>query len=330
MKKICAVCDVDEQYVNRLINYSNEKKIMPYDLVMFTKVDLLLEYLKDEYLEVLMISEKMEISQINMENIGIVVYLAEEETARTGYIYKYQSADTILKLVALMCRGEQEGDKELEKVGITITGVYSPVGRSYKTTLSLALSTCISKNKKILYINLEEFCGLPQMTGENNGSLSDLIYYYRHNQKKFREKIPEIITTLNGFDYIPVCSSPEDYEEVSTNEWIGFIEFIASMGEYEEIVLDIGNVVHESWKMISICNKVYMPLSRDEVGKNKENRFMDYMKQLGKYEILGKIVTVEIPYDSELAEKCNLEYIEWSSVGEGAKQLIYGQFNGRS
>lgn len=327
MKKVCAIYDADEQYAYRFINYVNDKKLMPYDVIMFTKNELLEEYLKDGRLEILLLSENTGISDLRNTNVGKIIKLSEDEnTVVNGSVYKYQSADTVVKEIFRQLVGETQthSHQDILTVNTDVIGVYSPIGRCHKTVLSLALAMAASRKGKTLYINLEEFCGISEFVSLNQGNLSDLIYHFRHNKNKLAKIFSETIISCNGFDYVPVCSSPEDFEEVMPEEWIEFIKYIISGSVYDTLVLDIGNVVHEPWKLMRVCRVVFMPCVSDIMGTNKVNMFEEYMKIMGQTDIINKIIKADIPYDSELEDGNLLEHLEWSSVGEYARRVLNG------
>lgn len=327
MKKVCAMYDADEQYAYRFINYINDKKLMPYDVIMFTKKELLDEYLKDGRLEILLLSENTGINDLRNTNVSKIIKLSEDEAgAGNGTVYKYQSADAVIKEVFRQFAGDiqTQTHQDILTAKTDVVGVYSPVGRCNKTAFSLALAMAASRNGKTLYINLEEYCGISELISSNQGNLSDLIYHFRHNKNKLTMLFSEIIISCQGFDYIPVCSSPEDFEEVMPEEWIEFIQYIIAGSGYDTLVIDIGNVVHEPWKLMKLCRRVFMPCVQDMIGNNKVSMFEEYMKNMGRTDITGKIIRADIPYDNELEDGGLLERLEWSSVGEYARRMLNG------
>lgn len=326
MKKICAMYDADEQYAYRFMNYVNDRRLMPFEVIIFTKGALLEEYLRDSRVELLLVSENTGFCAREDLNVGRIIRLAEEENAcDKGMVYKYQSTDVLVREVLRQCGDDEDGETQLSVSANTkVLGVYSPIGRCYKTTLALALAMNSSRNERTLYVNLEEFCGIPELLNATGGGLSDLIYYFRHNQGKLKSRLSEIIATTNGFDYIPVCASPEDYEDVMPEEWIEFLKYVIENGGYDVIVMDMGNVVHETWKLIALCKKVYFPVVTDETGSEKIRCFEDYLRFLARKDLLAKIEMTEIPFDEELKNGQLLGRLEWSSVGEHARRMLYG------
>lgn len=324
MKKICAVLDEDEQYAYRFMNYVNDKHLMPYDVVIFTQKALLEEYMKETRVELLLLPAAMDEKEFK-GNAGNIIRVSEENCVDKDSVYKYQSIDVLVKEIMCKIGGKNQRDA-LTGVSLNarVYGVYSPVGRNYKTTLALALAQCAGRNQRTLYLNLEEFCGMEALINDTGSNMSELLYYFRNNRAKLNARICQGIQTLMGFDYVPVCATPEDYEEVLSQEWLDFFRFLISNEEYETIIIDIGNVVHESWKLMDLCQIVYMPAVKDLIGKRKEKRFREYMQLQGREDLLKKLQTVDVPYDSELVEMEDVNKIQWGAVGELARRLIYG------
>ena len=75
-------------------------------------------------------------------------------------IYKYQSADGILREV--MACYQIEDNREFTPVGkpSSLIGVYSPVNRCLKTSFCLSMGQILSKERKVLYLNLEDCSSL--------------------------------------------------------------------------------------------------------------------------------------------------------------------------
>ena len=46
---------------------------------------------------------------------------------------------------------------------VEVIGVYSPIGRSGKTTFAITLGQVLAKEKETLYINMEEFSALSKI-----------------------------------------------------------------------------------------------------------------------------------------------------------------------
>lgn len=322
MRKICAIYDQDEQYAYRFMNYVNDRRLLPYEVILFTQKGVLQEYLKESRIELLLKAANSETLDEGM-NVGRIIELLEDVDGGEG-VYKYQSIDQLAREVLQILGNSQEELTVLPKGNCRVYGVYSPVARSGKTTFAISVAMCVARNARTLYVNLEEYCGITEFINDTGGNLSELLYYYRNSKEKLKIKLGQAIKNYGGFEYIPVCSNPEDYEEIMPEEWIAFLGNLENNGGYEAIVLDLGNAVHEAWKLLSLCDKVYMPKVTDVMGRKKEERFLEYMHQIGREKLLQKIERVDVPYDEELKQMEDISKLQWSKIGEYTRGLIYG------
>lgn len=55
------------------------------------------------------------------------------------------------------------------------------------------------------------------------------------------------------------------------------MEVIARSGIYKEIVVDMGNLCNNPFEFISRSNNILMPEAIGNVGKEKQQKFMDYL-----------------------------------------------------
>lgn len=76
-------------------------------------------------------------------------------------------------------KAAHEGSPVMKK-STSVIGVYSPVGRTQKTSFALTLGQILAKDRAVLYLNLESYSGFEQILGETyERNLSDLLYFVR-------------------------------------------------------------------------------------------------------------------------------------------------------
>ena len=327
---ICAIYDIDEKYAYKLMSVINTKKDMTFKMMVFTKEDALLEYLKDKGLDILIISAHAITMQIRESNIQKLIVLTEDmEDSKVAEsfggevqsIYKYQSSDTICKEVMNYCGNTYVAKHSQAK----IVGIYSPINYSYKTAFSLAYANAVGKDKKVLYVNLEEYSGLEEVLRKGDGgNLSDAIYYFKLSSDKFMEKFQSIVCKVGNFEYIAPVQCAEDVTYVSTEEWIKFIHCLGDSGLYDVVVLDISNAVREQCKILETCDMIYMSVRNDYLSQKKINSFEKYYLEIGKEQQLNNIQKIVIPYDESIRLGSGfIEHLEYSTLGSFAKGIAY-------
>ena len=57
--RILAVCDPEEEYVSRLMEYLNEKRVSPFYVRAFTSKEALMDFAKEEEVEMLLIASQL-------------------------------------------------------------------------------------------------------------------------------------------------------------------------------------------------------------------------------------------------------------------------------
>lgn len=313
-----------------MLNYLKSSKILPYEIMIFTELDPLSEFLADNESEVIMVNNEELAQYMGNTSKNKVVYLSEEQVEKKegNYktIFKYQACGILVRELVGYCMGNTEvinGGKHIEG-NTKILGIYSPVARSYKTTLALAISQVLGKDSRVLYINLEEYSGLRKnlLAGDGDG-LSEIMYWFRQNQSNLRNKISDVTKKIGSFYYIPPVECPDDVIEVITQEWICLMEFIASKCDYDYIVVDIGNAIRKPWEFFGLTNKIYLPLIDDEIGREKINEFMCSMQDMGRGKMLENIVTLDVPFDESMKLGIgDIEKLQWSLIGKFARKVL--------
>lgn len=331
-KSICVIYDVDEKYAYKLMNVMNSKKKVPFKTLVFTLEEPLLEFLKENALDILVISEDALTENIKNQNIENILVLREDmevshiskDNHKSDYlgIYKYQSSENLVREVMNYCAKPYIDLSTRAE----IIGIYSPINNAYKTAFSLALANAYGRKSTVLYINFEEFSGLEEILTEGNkGNLSDAAYYYKVSRESFLNQLEWIVSTTGNINYLPPIKCAEDVTYVSTQEWIDVLTYIANFSAYDVIVLDISNAIKEQWKLMQICKRVLMPIKEDYISKRKISSFEKYLLEIGKEVICDSIEKVNIPYDSSINFSDDfMERIEWSVLGNFAKEVAYG------
>ena len=87
MEKVMAVYDVDPVYARRFADVVNQKEKVPFEVIPFTTLEALKEYVKKHSVEILLISDSMPRELIEGLKVNSVVALAEGETVNSADSY---------------------------------------------------------------------------------------------------------------------------------------------------------------------------------------------------------------------------------------------------
>lgn len=330
-RNIFAVCDLDVDYAYHFMEYLSKKKNIPFEVRVFTSAQTFLEYVKEHPVELLLISEKAMNTEIRQAKIGQILILSDgvaaEGLEEYPSIYKYQSSNQVIREAL-----EHYGDNgtgtvqtlKLEKKKMEVIGVYSPVGRTMKTTFALAMGQILAKKRACLYLNLEACSGFEYLLEKNfDQTLGDLLYYLRLGADNLIAKMGAMVQSVNNLDYLPPVLSMEDIQSTTAKEWIRLLQQIIDYSNYDVIILDLSDSVNQLYKVLEQCTRIYMPIRADPVSQAKIQQFEHTLQVWEKQSVLERIRKIKLPYHRS-ARRGNgyLDDLVWSELGDYVRELI--------
>lgn len=302
MKSRCfVVCDSESVYAEKL-SFVLGKRI-DFPVYVCSSAEQIEKIANELPIEILLLEEKF--SEKVRENIAKrVIYLtqARENGEEKQRIYKYQSVNNILSDLLNIYAGEEGRDilRQSRYKECSIIGVYSPVHRVGKTAFAIALGQELAKDERTLYLNLEEYSGWEdRMMMKSSRTIADLLYYMRQENSRISTKVSVMTEKIGRLEYIAPMKVSEDLKEVIYEEWKELFEQLLSLRLYRKIIIDFGECVQGLWKLLEMCQRIYMPISRQRESLAKITQFEKNADVLGYREILDKIVRLEITEDME-------------------------------
>ena len=153
MKRVIAVYDLDPFYADRFAKVANQKEKVPFTIIAFTSVERLKAYMDENPVEILLVDADAVdvVRDLPARQVFVLTNGEFVEAEEFPNIYKYQSADGILREV--MACYQVGTEQEFTPIGkpSSLIGVYSPVNRCLKTSFCLAMGQILSKDQKVLY-----------------------------------------------------------------------------------------------------------------------------------------------------------------------------------
>lgn len=324
------IYDEEKQYSNLLMDFFSNKKDIPFQTITFTEKSKLIQFLQTNQIEMLLISANSLDEDIEAADIKEIILLSEGslplEYSTYPSIYKFKSAEDIVREV-LERFIEIETDKEsfvAPKSKANIIGVYSPVGRSGKTTFAIALAQILSEGHKTLFISLEEFAVFQnEMEISSPGNLADLMYYFKQNPDTVSIKLQAIVQNINSLDYVSPIYYARDLRETTTEEWKELFDYLSMVTSYEYIVLDIGDMIGDLLSMLDYCDQIFMPTVDDKLSEMKINKIETVILQSDKEKLLDKIIKTKAPKpENNYMEERWIETIGLGNVGDYIRALL--------
>ena len=328
-KNIFAVCDLEVEYAYNFMEYLNQRRNLPFEVQAFTSAEILCEYAKSQPIEILLISDKAMCEEVRQLKVGKLIILTEgvhnPELDQYSSIYKYQSSDQVIREV-MDCYGAEKAAHEgspVMKKSTSVVGVYSPVGRTQKTSFALTLGQILAKDRAVLYLNLESYSGFEQILGETyERNLSDLLYFVRQENANVIHRLSGMVLPIQNLDYVPPALSPMDIQCTSCGEWLALFEEIVRNSTYEVLILDLGDGVQELYQILDYCTRVYVPVRGDALSAAKLAQFENLLRMWDYEGVLEKMQKIKPPFHStNRTGKGYIEDLVWSELGDYVRQL---------
>ena len=324
MNKLCCILDADENYALRVSECFNSRHALPFEVRAFSEVEAYYECEKENQVELLIAGEKLYPLVRNCA-AGQIICLSEQNVLMEGgdtlSIAKYQPCDSIIREVVSLYTGKVPfADVTTGSKG-RLVSIYSPNGYCGRTTLSLALAHIKGQKQRVLYINLEEFSVLG--LSQQGGTLSDVLYYYYSGGVNAKAKIMSVLRQGNGFDYIPPTTCAQDLPQLSTEAIIGVVKQLSDMGDYELIIMDVGNLIKEPWKLLAESDVILSPAPDTAHRQKKQNEFEKYLYESEMADIADRIVKVDMVRDEGLFidGRINYPYLINSAFGRKVSSI---------
>ncbi|MCQ2522363.1 MAG: hypothetical protein MJ105_08290 [Lachnospiraceae bacterium] len=304
-KRLVALCDREEVYVDRLREYYESGDSFPFQICIFhDEKNLLTGMLKNTFEMVILSESSYEKSREELfkrKKGEALAILATRESERTfekevPYVLKYQSADAIRREL-LRIYAEEASQPAFTKgshEGILL-GFYSPVKRIMQTKISLLVGQILAKKHKVLYVNLEPYAGEELLTEKGEKNLSDLLYYMKSDEEKTMSHLESMLRNMAGVDYIPPAESYIDLMAVPEADWKKLFNIIKGARKYDYILVDTGEIMQGLFSFLRDCDKTICMTDYDKDSKGKIEQFSRLLKEMNYEDVLDHICFAGVP-----------------------------------
>lgn len=291
MKKIIIIYSNDYRYMNQFIEYFEQYVNGAIEIRGFSDPKKFISHIKDVKYERVIIDEA-EYSKFAKEMTAerTMILTSDEKLESIDQmkaIYKYQKIKNIIDVI-LDHMANDSGFQNIftlqqKKSDVDIVGIYSPIKRCGKTQIGLEYANYQGKNKKTLFITMDEYGYIPDYAGEGY-NLEDLLYFYFQNTSAFNLKLKVIAQPYRSFDIIPPISSGDAIREVKIEEWKGFFRKVIDSSDYELIVIDISDIALHIPEILKLCTFCIIPYTTDEMSEMKLRKYKERMELFEKEE----------------------------------------------
>lgn len=237
---------------------------------------------------------------------SVFVLTQSEDVAHETHeklINKYQSGEAILRDVIEQCQESVEPGNfflgTVKKEKVRIIGIFSPVHRSRKTGYALRLGKDLAKTYNVLYLNLEMYGGIGGHFPEIGQTVADALYYSRQEKKHLRAALAGMVKHMGPLDYLLPMRMSEDLKAVKIEEWMRFIEQIASQSIYEVLILDIDEGIRGVYELLRMCTEIHVAVIKEEVAQAKMFQFEEELHLMGYDDVRHKMIKKNWKDDKE-------------------------------
>lgn len=324
-EKIMVLCDIEEEYAQLMTEYLRKQKNLPWELHTYTDVEKLLQEEK-EAVAMLVVAESAYCEELRLLTPERFVILNESGIMRwekLSYVDKYQEAEEVLKY--LIREYMEVADVQLPRMrkscGTVFIGNYTPVRRCMQTSFAITMGLMLAQEHRTLYLNFEHYAGIAELLPDMQGlDMADLLYFLNAEKDKFRLRMQTISKRKGNLDYVPPMKSGQNLLTVTQEEWLGLLQKIEEMGEYEYVILDLSESMQGLFEILRMCTKVYTLSKEDRIAQSK---LMQYEQILALYEyedIRDKTKRLNLPHIRRLPEE--LEQLTKSDLADLVRELI--------
>lgn len=324
-EKLLVLCDEEEEYARLLTDFLQKQRDLPWRIHTYTGIDELMRSEKEPVM-LLAVSESVYSEALQALQPLRTVILNESGVIRwkdVPCVDKYQAAEEVLKyLLQIYMEVADTGLPRLRQGCRTkFIGNYTPVHRSMQTSFALTMSQMLAREHATLYLNFEHYAGIGELLPDlQTLDLADLLYFLNAEQEKFRLRLQTMLRHVGNLDYIPPMKSGQNLLTVQTAEWLGLLQKIEELGEYEYVILDLSESMQGLFEILRLCRRVYTLTREDRIAKAKLLQYEQLLSLYGYGDVLEKTRQPSLPQIRRLPEE--LEQLTRGELAALAEGLI--------
>lgn len=272
MKEIILVMDEDPVYSKRFCNQANKIYGKKYSFLTFANIKLMRKYAEENKAESLVVSQSF-IESMDDVKVKSIYILNEKEkkTRREGkrtFVYKLQNVNSILEIIDGDLNKKYEKNKGKVNDSCKMIIYYAPAYIKNKYEVVKRIAKLMSKKKKVLVLDLDEFTNY-----KGNVGLSNIIFEYKENTIS-DDKLKKEIVVEKDLELIKSVTYPEDFNVISNIDLANIVNEIVKIGyDYVFVNADMS---------YTKCQYIFKDADAVIIMKDKEtekfDRFKSYLK----------------------------------------------------
>jgi hypothetical protein len=260
-----------------------------------------------------MMNEKLPVEEIKKDTIKNLCLLTESayssgEDSRYPVIYKYQSAENIIKEIFSFFPLTKNPEKaniysESNKKIVCVCSLGEEVLRQL---FSYSLAKQYSTIKKTLFINFNVLQVITRLCGySTENDMSEFIYYLKQNNPNLINKMKDSIINRGLMDYMEGVSFGPDLFELTEEDIAVWLKILMLDTDYEIILFDVGCYFQAALELLRNSSQVLWLREDGDWEQLKYDTFHEQLEWSGNKEILQNITVVPL-LDGDISQFRNI------------------------
>ncbi len=287
MKRNICFFEPNEKLAGKLVDYWLSHGLNGYDIIYYSEQEKwLTDYTSiSAELWILDVSLRSVVSHIPSGKILWWSDVMED----TQSVFKYRSAVVLLHTI--------EGYLETENAvsGTQIISLYSPIKRSLQTTFGITLAHLLSKEKRILYLNLEGYSGLERTFADSySKDISDFIYYIQQTSENIPLIIQKYVYRLGEVDMMPPVLNPYNLQDITEEKWLKLLHLLRESNLYDAIIMDVSDFIQGTFSILRASQVIFSLIKSDTRSEAKWQQYCSILQETGYEDVLQKTQKTEL------------------------------------
>ena len=269
MKKLIGLAGAETNFLHRLMDYVNGRG--EAEAFLCTREERLMEEVARKEPAVLFCMEDFAKDEdLTVQRINFI-----PDKGRNDGIYQYQSAGMLYKEMRRYIW--KEGPKRIvTDQKQQMVAVYSPLGRSGKTSFALAYA----RENSFFYIGLEEY----GIITNDFCSGGDLLYHIKNRNKDILSYLPGAMEDLEGVRVLGAPVLFSDIRQLTAEDFAWFLSELRSKEDMPSVIIDFGSSSLIHMEILDLFDQVYVPILSGVTEDRKLKQFKELL-----YEMNGKM-----------------------------------------
>lgn len=324
-KTLLAVCDADREYGKKLCDYVRRHEGAIYDSRYYESYEMYETDVSEKVGSVLLLDESVAQTGKTGGETRLILSTGEKETEGENILFKYQSADNLLKQIHKAAGQEPKRKcpcKPMEQ-DQQIISICSFHGHEVAIPFLMVVAEEYAKRKKVLCIGMSVFSDMKKCMGvEAERDLGHLLYLLQEGEDKLMAEYHTCVQRVGGFDVILPPENPElllQYEE----EIKKLIDILFQKLSYQTILVHINNMFAGMKDVLERSHRIWMIKEK----RNTQDTGMEDFRQYLRRHHTGmekRIEEIFVPKNLPLREDgpYRIEELYMGELGRCVRRLV--------